>query len=323
MWKRSEMVPFPSIWRKFKGRKEINGVIPTFWVQDIPLDEFDKVTDCMIEKFCRDEPLTRLSEITNDSKSVKDMRIMWNQILCERLGIICYMENPDANGSPIFAGVNCTHLKTRFDKKLQLHGRASCQLFESMDYLTDQNDTFSKLNSDFLLSGLGLYVLPEFRGQGVGLEIIKARDDLCKAVGIPAIVTVFTSHFSQRIAEVAGYKMISEISYDDLKKANPHFKFTEINNGSKATSPMTDTQVTQQKFKKKSITLLSSMSMNTKIVMKCSTKLYANLYALRHMTYPYFDDSNSTLDDLSPQTSSDTGLSSDHTGTCSTDNKTP
>ncbi|KAF5297813.1 hypothetical protein FQA39_LY11962 [Lamprigera yunnana] len=233
MWKRAETVPFPSIWRKFKGRKEINGIIPSFWVQDIPLDEYDKVADCMIENFCRNEPLTAYSEVSNDLESIKEMRVLWKQVLSDKLGIICYMENPDANGNPIFVGVNCTHLKTRFDEKTQLNGATSCQIFESMDYLMDQTDAFNELNTDILLTALGLYVLPDFRGQGIGLEIVKARDALCKAVGIPAIVTVFTAHNSQIIAERAGYRVLSEISYEDLEKSNPKFKYPGIDKHTK------------------------------------------------------------------------------------------
>lgn len=31
------------------------------------------------------------------------------------------------------------------------------------------------LNLDVYLSAMGLYVLPEFRGEGIGLELLKAR----------------------------------------------------------------------------------------------------------------------------------------------------
>lgn len=58
-FRRPDSVPFPSVWCRFNGRKEINGVIPKFWIQDIPEDQFEEVVNFMVEGFVNDEPLCK------------------------------------------------------------------------------------------------------------------------------------------------------------------------------------------------------------------------------------------------------------------------
>ncbi|KAK4880261.1 hypothetical protein RN001_008407 [Aquatica leii] len=225
MWERPTSVLFPSVWKRFKGRKEINGSIPKFWIQDIPVEEFDNVVDCMINQFCGDEPLTKYSDLRNDAQSVKEIRQMWYGALNDKLGIICYMENPNENGKPIFAGINCTHKKENNHDDSKYSGEATCKVLDTMNFLMKQKNAFEELGTDVLLGGLGLYVPPEFRGQNIGLELLHAREDLCKAVGIKASVTVFTAVFSQILAERAGYKVLYEISYEDIEKINSRLVF--------------------------------------------------------------------------------------------------
>ncbi|KAF5277779.1 hypothetical protein FQR65_LT03759 [Abscondita terminalis] len=178
MWTRPESVPFPSIWRTFKGRREIDGVLPTFWIQDIPPEEYEDVVQCMITRFCGDEPLTKYSNFLSDPQSIQEMTALWREALKDKLGIICYMENPDKNGKPIFAGVNCTHKKLKTDEKystIAFTGKSVTTIMNLMDHLMKQKNAFEEINTDVLLSALGLYVFPQFRGQNIGLELLHAR----------------------------------------------------------------------------------------------------------------------------------------------------
>lgn len=59
VWKRPEDVPFPSVWRRFEGRKPIDGTIPKFWVQDIPEEKFEEVVEVMCLNYIYEEPLCR------------------------------------------------------------------------------------------------------------------------------------------------------------------------------------------------------------------------------------------------------------------------
>lgn len=58
-WKRPNSVPYPSKWRHFEGRKQIDGKIPKFWVQDIPEEMFEEAVEFMCASYIYDEPLCR------------------------------------------------------------------------------------------------------------------------------------------------------------------------------------------------------------------------------------------------------------------------
>ncbi|KAK5646951.1 hypothetical protein RI129_005415 [Pyrocoelia pectoralis] len=216
-WTRPEAVAFPRVWRSFKGRKEINGAIPSFWVQDIPEDEFENVINCMVEDFCKDEPVTKCSGFIGDHESVECRKKLWSTILPERMGLICYMENPKPGEKPIFAAVNCTHARSKYDEKFKATGEVMSDFAHIRELITQGRDPYQFLDTDVLLCSLGIYVLPQFRGQDLGLQLLLAREDLCNACGIKAAVTVFTSSISQALAYKAGYKTFAEISYQDLK----------------------------------------------------------------------------------------------------------
>lgn len=58
-WKRPESVPFPSVWSRFEGKREINGKIPKFWIQDIPEDMFELAIQTMSENFVYEESMCK------------------------------------------------------------------------------------------------------------------------------------------------------------------------------------------------------------------------------------------------------------------------
>lgn len=62
-----------------------------------------------------------LLELTEDQLSVNEMKEMWMDILNDKLGLVCYMENPDSNGEPIIAGMNVTHLKSKFENFIEVN----------------------------------------------------------------------------------------------------------------------------------------------------------------------------------------------------------
>lgn len=78
------------------------------------------------------------------------------------------------------------------------------------------------------MGSFGLSVLPEFQRQGVALEILKARSDLGKAVGLKATATVFSATASQIVAEKAGFKDLISVTYDELAKNKPEFSYPGI-----------------------------------------------------------------------------------------------
>ncbi|KAF5297811.1 hypothetical protein FQA39_LY11960 [Lamprigera yunnana] len=225
IFKRPENVPYPSVWKRFKGKREINGVIPSFWVQDIPEDQFEDALDFIMSGFPVDEPLNKYSGLTNDDESMESLRSAERKIIYDKLALICYAENPEPNGKPIIAGINTTFAKSKHEGDIQIKGETIEKVFDALETVNIRKDAFQELGTNVLMNALGLYVSPEFRGQGIGIEIVKAREDLCKAVGIKAIITTFTSIASQKIAEKVGYKILDEISYEEIKKSDNRLNF--------------------------------------------------------------------------------------------------
>lgn len=107
-------------------------------------------------------------------------------------------------------------------------------IYGVVDYVTKYNSFFQKYKLPCYLTALGLFVRPEFRGEGIGLELLKAREPLCKAVGIPATCTVFTSIASQKLAQRAGFQEMTEINYEDIQKIDPTWKFPGIEKHTKS-----------------------------------------------------------------------------------------
>jgi GNAT superfamily N-acetyltransferase len=87
-----------------------------------------------------------------------------------------------------------------------------------VDKTSEMANVFEMYGVNECLISVGLCVDPMFRGQGLGLEILKTRFDLCKAVGLKAAVSIFTAEVSQLLAHRAGMEVIAEVWYDDCKE---------------------------------------------------------------------------------------------------------
>jgi len=80
---------------------------------------------------------------------------------------------------------------------------------------TDMANVFERYGVEEYMTALGLCVDPVFRGQGLGLEILKTRFDLCKAVDVKVTMTVFTAVPSQVLAHRVGMEVLAEVWYED------------------------------------------------------------------------------------------------------------
>lgn len=80
-------------------------------------------------------------------------------------------------------------------------------MYDAFLLLYDNFDTFEHYGVDKYLSAAGLAVSPAYRGRGFGLEFLKIRKSFCNDFGIKLTSTIFTSTFSNRIADEAGFKL--------------------------------------------------------------------------------------------------------------------
>jgi GNAT superfamily N-acetyltransferase len=81
---------------------------------------------------------------------------------------------------------------------------------------------------DHYIDAAGLSVAPVARGKGLGLMLIRARLELCKGLRIPLTKTVFTAIQSQKIAAKAGFQVLAERVYEEVKDEEGNVRFPNM-----------------------------------------------------------------------------------------------
>ncbi len=86
-------------------------------------------------------------------------------------------------------------------------------------------DPFEIFKTDTYLHEWGICVTPEYRGLNIGLSILNSLEFIAKAFNLSGTMIMFTSNYSQNIAERAGFKLYNEIVYKDYKDENDDIIF--------------------------------------------------------------------------------------------------
>lgn len=73
----------------------------------------------------------------------------------------------------------------------------------------------------------GLGVKKEYRGRGIAVEILKAREPLLKALGVEVTMTIFSTISSQKAAEKAEYQEVYSVSYEEAQIHFPDYDFSK------------------------------------------------------------------------------------------------
>lgn len=100
-------------------------------------------------------------------------------------------------------------------------------LRESRNYTESLYDVFKKYPIDNFLDAFGLGVKSEYRGNGIAVELLKARIPLLKALGLKLTMTSFSTLSSQKAAVKAGFTETFAISYEELQIKFPHYDFSK------------------------------------------------------------------------------------------------
>ncbi|KRT84426.1 hypothetical protein AMK59_998, partial [Oryctes borbonicus] len=170
-WTRPKSVPIPTVWSRFEGKIVTNGKRKSYWIQDITDEYKDQIVNYMVEMFLMDEPMSFYSGSYKDTELSGKFRQLWVNAVNQNMGLLCL--TMDENGKPTMAGVNCTAICTINDKN---HESIGCdKILPLFTWLKGQDDAFSKFNIAEYLDGMGLFVLREYRGEGIGAELLKAR----------------------------------------------------------------------------------------------------------------------------------------------------
>ncbi|XP_017783196.1 PREDICTED: uncharacterized protein LOC108567318 [Nicrophorus vespilloides] len=222
---RPEGSEYPKIYKEFEGKLLKDGKRRKYWIQDLTEEYFEEVVKGYTEGFMYDEPLNKYSKCANDPACVAEWAKFWMSFLKEKISLICLTKDDD--GKIRIAGYNCLHAAQK-KEEMKAESEAVRKVLKVMQYVCDQRDAFEEFKMDKYLSAMGLYVHPEFRGEGLGQIILDTRQDLGKLLGFKASLTAYTSCISQKQAYRAGFKDYVTISYADLAKVDKDFLFPGI-----------------------------------------------------------------------------------------------
>ncbi|CAH0601956.1 unnamed protein product [Chrysodeixis includens] len=209
---RPSHIPFPTTWHRFSSPRG------SLRVQDLTADLHESAMELLTTYFTRDEPPCKYIGIQKYPSALAELQKLWREPLKENLSLVCVEDNEDQ--PPKVVGVNVLTVICKGDKEepFQTEDKIWAQLFGAVDLVSKGVDIFEMYGVDKYLTAYGLVVHPEWRGCRVGLELLKARIPLCKALDIKVTATVFTAGASQAVAKKAGFKDLFEISYQELAK---------------------------------------------------------------------------------------------------------
>ncbi|XP_069669114.1 arylalkylamine N-acetyltransferase-like 2 [Periplaneta americana] len=230
-WQRPVSVPVPTVWRRYEGLLEMpDGKKPKFIIQDLTEDIFEDVLEIMSVNFCKDEVMFGCLKITEDPVSLTELQDLWRKLSKQNAGLVALLD--DGSDRPRVAGANMTFVCRKQDKFSpdDFKGKAmKAMARDGMVYICGYVNIFQHYGVKEYLSAFGLIVHPDFRGQGLGTEILKARKDLCKALGLKVTMTFFTTVEGQKSAKKAGMDVLAEIPYEIFKTEDGEEVYPIIN----------------------------------------------------------------------------------------------
>ncbi|KAK7868721.1 hypothetical protein R5R35_008242 [Gryllus longicercus] len=228
-WPRPSSAPLPMVYRRFKGPRPMpDGRTPNFWIQDITPDQDEQIVDFMSDGFLKEEFMCSRSGLPEDPVSLQEMRDEWRQRLKHRAGLVALTDWPDGPHNPQLAGCNVTYITRRGDPPIKAEGAALRHVLDAMHAVEARVDLFARFGVEAFLNALGLSVAPAFRRQGLGRELLAAREPLLRALGLRLTIAVFTGPAAQKASARAGYVVLAQQRFVDCKDDDGREVFPDV-----------------------------------------------------------------------------------------------
>lgn len=221
-WKRSGTVPWPDTWLTFT--RIISGKEELFWVQDYTDEYYDKVSHWVENGFLKEALLSKYA--ANESKETAAiMKKLFLSHLNNKISLICLTKN-SSSGKIFFVGYNIldTVVEPKNDEPKEFPSPLVKKMYNLLDIMSKTRNIFEELNITEYVDDYGLYVVPEYRGLRIGLEILKAREPLCRALGLRVTLTAFTSDVTQKYALACNFQDFVSKSYKEIFTENPELE---------------------------------------------------------------------------------------------------
>ncbi|XP_055310841.1 uncharacterized protein LOC129573786 [Sitodiplosis mosellana] len=167
--------------------------------------------------------------MSNDPVAVEDFGTMWKFIIQQKSTLVCFKE-----GSDDMIGVNLNLVSSKNDHFLEEINKQnqsvnSKLLIDILGLMYKDFDTYEHYDVDEYLTSFGLVVDRKYRDRRIGEQFLRSRKPFCEAFGIKLTSTIFTSNFSNKIADNVGFKLDRVLSYADIRNDYPEFNLPPIN----------------------------------------------------------------------------------------------
>ncbi|KAK7870780.1 hypothetical protein R5R35_005445 [Gryllus longicercus] len=221
-WKRPEALAHPKIWRRWTGRFKVADSTPVqFRIQDVPEELFETVVVHMA-KGMRDEPMFSALGLWDDPASTRAMEELWMETLQQRVSLVALVDDTRylryLGTDNVIAGVNILGVVDKDSAHIvpKVEGSKAQLFLDALAAVERRVDVFARYGVSHYLTGIGLAVAREFRGLGVGTELVRGRINMGRAMGVPLTVTLFSNPASHAIAHTVGMEVLSDVPFDRL-----------------------------------------------------------------------------------------------------------
>ncbi|KYQ57221.1 hypothetical protein ALC60_03742 [Trachymyrmex zeteki] len=165
----------------------------------------------------------------NDPLFLHDINVLWRTLLPEGISVAAFIDNPNGSKS-IIAGLNVLSVDVKNQKdKLSDYQFKSEKLKNTYEILNKTKLVYERYDVDKHIYAVGLSVEPDYRGYGLSKELLKVRDLIGSAYGVPATATAFTSMISQKSAAGAGFEEFLTTNFADVVDKDGKEYFPNIN----------------------------------------------------------------------------------------------
>ncbi|XP_039752331.1 uncharacterized protein LOC120628164 [Pararge aegeria] len=219
---RPATLPLPTVWHRFTARGT------SLRVQDITEDQVEPAVQLLLKYFTADEPPCKYIEINKHPGALAELEYLWRSTIKDRISVVC-VEDVDRPAEIIGVNVLTVCSKSDTEEEFKTEDRIWAKLFGAVDLVGKGVDVFARFGVQQYLTAYGLVVAPNWRGCGIGKEVLLARVPLCKALNIKVTATVFTAAASQAVARKAGFQDLFQITYEELAKHGFRFPGVEEN----------------------------------------------------------------------------------------------
>ncbi|KAJ8728277.1 hypothetical protein PYW08_016662 [Mythimna loreyi] len=207
------------VWSTFSANKD--GAAINLRIVDAPESVLEEVINQYMKYYVTEDTTFKAAGVTNNAAAMEELRVPMLKAIKEKgfHTMVCCLDTKDDQIKEIL-GVSMMVLTSKGDPEpeFDFNTEEMKKLFDIFCELESLYDEAKALNSDRFFSDRGLFVIPEYRGIGVELELLKARRLSCKENGIPVSGAWMTSSDTQKAAESDGWESAFEIKFEELGK---------------------------------------------------------------------------------------------------------